>query len=279
MLLSYFISYGQGSVNMRHVHWLFFAVATLALAPAWAQPPTAPAQLTQFSGTIDSRDRRDSNGRRYEEHNVRLEAGERYRVSVMSSRFDPIVEVFQPGESRLRPAAEDDDSGPGDNARVIFIPAVSGNHVIRALSFLPGGAGSYFLRVEPALAFPPPLPTQLPRERAADTTVWTSYPGSLTEADPSLDGVHFDDYLVTLAAGEELIIRLDSEAFDPFVQIFRGDERENEVLAADDDSGLERNSLLLFAPVQAGDYVVRVTAWGTALQRGFVGDYRLRIGR
>lgn len=265
---------------MRLAPWLFLAAAvpTVALTPAGSQPPAAAAQSRQFEGALDAGDSRDANGRRYEDHRVTLQAGQSYRISMISARFDPIVQVWAPGSTE--PDAWDDDGGVGTNARALFTPTVAGDYVVRALAFLPESTGAYRLSVYPALPLPAPLPTQPPpAQRSPDTTVWTSYSGSLTEDDAILDVVHFDDYLVTLAAGEEMFVRLDSESFDPLVRVYPANAREGEHVAFDDDSGRRRNALLLFAPAQAGDYIVRVTAFPTTRTRGFLGDYRLRLGR
>lgn len=262
---------------MRLAPWLFFAAAvpTVALTPAGSQPP---AQSRQFDGVLDARDPRDADGRPYDDHAVTLQAGQGYRISVISARFDPLVQVLRRGGTE--PLAEDDDSGVGTNARALFVPTETGDYVVRALAFVPEAAGAYRLSVDPAVPLPPPLPTQPPpAQRSPDTTVWTSYSGSLTEDDAILDVVHFDDYLVTLAAGEEMFVRLDSEAFDPLIRIYPADGREGEHSAFDDDSGPGRNALLLFSPREAGGYIVRVTAFGTTRTRGFLGNYRLRIGR
>jgi hypothetical protein len=214
---------------------------------------------------------------RYQDQHMRFEQGRRYRVSVIASGFDPMVQVLRPGEPA--PLAEDDDSGPGLNARAVFTVPETGEYIVRVLSFLPEGRGAYRVTKEEARPLPPPEPTEPPAGRAPDRTVWTTYSGALAETDPTLDGIHFHDYLVTLEQGEEIFARLDSAAFDPVVQVLLPSQRESEFLAADDDSGGNRNAMLLFRAPRAGDYVVRVTAFAPTRTRGYLGDYRLRLGR
>jgi hypothetical protein len=259
--------------------WLFFATAVsiLAATPAIAQPTVTAAQPLQFSGRIETANRRDANGRRYQDHRVQLQAGERYRVSIMAARFDPRVQVFQPTGGA--PVAENDDTGNGQNARTTFVAPQTGSYILRAGAFLASAAGAYYLRVEQARPFPPPLATERPPNAGSNTTVWQDYQGRLSAEDPSLDGLNFDDYLVSLEAGERILVQLESTEFDPYIQILSAADREDEILASDDDSAGNRNALLMFAPRRSGNYVVRVIAWGTTLTRPFVGAYRLRIGR
>lgn len=265
---------------------IFFAalVTTLTPLPLYAQAeppadtsPSTPARPLQLTGAINDQSPRNSNGMPYEDRRQRFEQGRRYRVSVMASGFDPIVQILRPGETT--PVAWDDDSGPGVNARTVFVPRASGEYIIRTLSFVPEGRGTYRLYTEEALPLPPPQSTEPPAGRAPDRTIWTTYSGALTPTDPTLDGPHFDDYLVRLRANEEMFVRLDATAFDPLVQVLLPSQRESEFLAADDDSAGNRNALLLFRAPYAGDYIVRVTAFSPTRTRGYLGAYRLRIGR
>ena len=76
-------------------------------------------------------------------------------------------------------------------------------------------------------------------------------------------------------AGQSALIRLESEAFDPVVRIYSASQRGMSELVMDDDSGGGFNSFLMFAPEEAGSYIVRVTSFST--EGG--GAYRLRIAR
>ena len=259
---------------------LVFATAllTLPLLPLRAQPSQpAGASAGRTTGSLGDQSPRNGNGMRYEDHRVRFEQGRNYRVSVIATGFDPIVQILRPGETTA--LVEDDDSGPGLNARTVFVPPASGDYVVRTLSFLPEGKGAYYIYSEIAMPLPPPQPTEAPADRAPNRTVWTTYSGALAESDPTLDGIRFDDYLVRLSAGEEMFVRLDSTTFDPLVQVLLPSQRESEFLAADDDSGGSRNAMLLFTAQRAGDYIVRVTAFAPTRTRGYLGDYQLRIGR
>jgi hypothetical protein len=177
---------------------------------------------------------------------------------------------LEPGGDHV--LAEDDDSGTGFNARLLFTPQVAGSYRIRVIGVFPTLTGTYSLRIERA----PPLPDpHLVNSAPESTTTWISLTGQLKPESPAMEGRYFEDYLVRLGLHDELYIRLDSSDFDPLIQVLSATNREGSPLASDDDSGPGTNSLLLFNATEAGDYVIRVTSFGPNKS----GSYRLRIGR
>jgi hypothetical protein len=224
-------------------------------------------------GDIDGLDGVDSELRlKYEDFPFIFQEGRPLRISATSLDMDPRVRILRPGSSQ--PLMDDDDSGRGTNARLTFTPTETGLYIVRVLGMFRGFNGPYRLRIEAA----PPLPEPISAEGNApsETTRWTSFEGELSADDASLDGLHFDDYRVSLAADQELFLRLDSTQFDPVVQIYAPEDREGDYLVSDDDSGPGRNSLLLFRRDTAGDYIIRVTTFSDRLPTG---RYTLRVGR
>lgn len=78
-----------------------------------------------------------------------------------------------------------------------------------------------------------------------------------------------DNYTLTAAAGDVYVISLESKQFDAYLTVL--DSTDDQV-AFDDDSGADRDSLLLFAPVEDGAYTVRVSSFD-----GSGGDYTLTV--
>ena len=74
---------------------------TFIAAPASAQAPWSG------SGELTDSDSADGDQRRYDEHTIQLEAGQRYRFSVDSAAFDPMAKLYRQGSSE--PVAENDD--------------------------------------------------------------------------------------------------------------------------------------------------------------------------
>ncbi len=237
-------------------------------APVALAQTSAPADPAwSADGRLDETDARDGDERPYDDHLVGLAPGQRYRLSLTSEDFDPVVQLYRPGESE---AIAENDDGEGFNPRLFFTAGADGDYVVRVLGFSADAAGAYKLRIEPV----PPLPPVIAAAPVgSETTTWRVYTGDLPAGGAEEANVH--DYSLSLDAGTEALIRVDSEAFDPLVQVYRAGERDGEPLASDDDSGGGFDPLLLFRPEEAGDYLVRVTSFNG----GEGGSYRLRIGR
>jgi hypothetical protein len=226
--------------------------ATLALAaPAAAQPGTYHGSLTQCP-----------NGQ-----SLQLRAGQRYVISASSDSFDTVLRILRRGGTDV--LANDDDGGDGLNSRLTFSPGESGEYIACVTAWNSSGAGDYTLTVENA----PPLPAPVSRPTRTESAAWQVYDGTLAAGDGEDDGNRFDDYLVTIPTGQRAVISLDSTAFDAVVKVYRADARGGEPAASDDDSGGNLNSLLVFAPDEGGDFIVRVTSYSS----GSSGAYHLRI--
>jgi len=241
-------------------------ISLAALAVALAALPAAAQDWSAF-GELQDGDAQGEEGRRYDDHPIRLEAGRRYRLSVTSEAFDPMARLLRRGET----VAENDDYGESLNSRISYTPAESGDYVLRVTGFAGDARGAYSASVAPL----PPLPAPVSaRPASTQSTVWNVWQGALAAADPDRDGRHYDDYLVRFAAGQVRLIAVDAD-IDTMVQILRPADREGAALDEDDDSGPGFNPLLGFAPDEAGDYIVRVTSF----EADAVGAYRLRISR
>ncbi|HWT11745.1 MAG TPA: hypothetical protein VN231_03240 [Allosphingosinicella sp.] len=251
------------------------ATASLAaLAAAFSAVPAAGQAPWSVAGELQDSDRSTGEGdHRYDEHAVRLEAGQRYRISVESEAFDPVAQLYRAGEDE--PVAENDDSGASLNSRISYAPPSGGDFVLRVIGFSADARGAYTAEVAPM----PPLPAPIASPGTAVTTsgTWSLWQGELGPADADLDGQHYDDYLIRVEAGQTRYISVDSSSFDPLVQLLLPAARDSvpvETLDGDDDAGAGLNALLAFAPEEAGDYIVRVTSYGQG-----TGAYRLWVSQ
>lgn len=240
------------------------AMALLA-APASAQTPWS------VTGALEDGDSVGDEQHRYDEHRVRLDGGQRYRISVNSEAFDPVARLYGAGESE--PVAENDDSGESLNSRISYVPAASGDFVLRVVGFAAEARGAYTAEVA---ALPPlPAPISEPGSTVATSGTWLLWEGDLGPTDADREGHPYDDYLVHFDAGQRRFISLEGNGFDTVVQVLRASEREGGAIEQDDDTGVGFNSLLAFAPEEAGDYIVRVTSFG----EGATGAYRLWVSQ
>jgi hypothetical protein len=245
------------------------SLAALAATPALAQGPGAPLNIT---GELQDSDAKGDEDHRYDDHRIRLEAGQRYRITVEAEGFDTVARLMREGQEE--PVAENDDYGEGLNSRIAYSPTESGDYVLRVMGFAAEARGPYTARVEQA----PPLPAPISTAGTAVSTTgtWSLWEGALADTDPDHDGRHYVDYLVHFDAGQRRFISLEAVGdWDPMIEILTAAEREGDAADQDDDSGVGLNSLLAFQAEEAGDYIVRVTSFG----EGSTGRYRLWVSQ
>ena len=239
---------------------LVVAVSTIALAwavsPALAQDVQALRIGASVDGALTDADSATTGDEayRYDDYRFEARADQRLEAVLRADAFDAYLGVYAEGSDT--PSAEDDDGlGEDTNARLRFTPETSGTYILRArtLSGTDGGEYSLSLRERPA---PPRAP------RPSGLRVGSEQNGELTGRDPEQeDGGRYDAYVFRAAAGQRLIVTLESEAFDPKVLVGRMNGADFVELAQNDDGpddGL--NSRLVFTAPAAGDYVVRATA-------------------
>lgn len=126
-------------------------------------PPVTRANRTEqgswqvYEGTLAEGDQQDA-GRRFDDYEIRLRAGERALVSLESSDFDPVLEVYASERRGAEPIANNDDGGGGLNAFLVLAPEEAGSFILRAKGFSSAEAGAYRLRV--SIGAIPPRPAQ-----------------------------------------------------------------------------------------------------------------------
>lgn len=242
----------------------------VALAAAAMLCGAAAAQVTtvqRFNGVLGGSDSRDTGNRFYDDYQVQFAAGQRVRVTASraeGSSLDPYLEIYSP--SGGEPIATDDDSGGYPNARAEFTTAAAGVYFVRVRGFSSGSTGLYDLVIEPLASGPTPRVYRLDavNQGRFDTSV------------PRLngDGVHYVDYRIDLNAGDEILLRLDSDAFDPYLYVYSAGDENGTPLAADDDGGDGLNSSITFRAPRTGTYTVRAAQLAHA-----DGAYVLRMNR
>ncbi|MCT7955699.1 PPC domain-containing protein [Laspinema palackyanum] len=97
---------------------------------------------------------------------------------------------------------------------------------------------------------------------------------TLSERDiPTGQGGFARDYIVTLQPGDQVVIDLLSDSFDSIVTMIG----PNGMTIAENDDGPDgtTNSLLFSRITEAGNYIVRVRAFG----EGGVGEFNLKVTR
>jgi tetratricopeptide (TPR) repeat protein/CHAT domain-containing protein len=130
-----------------------------AVAMCCASPDrlAAAAQMTagqdkeivvlQVAGKLTGTDARDRvrKGSHHRVHEVPLQAGKHYLIDLVSADFDPFLRLENDTGKQL---AEDDDSGGGTKARLVFAAPGPGRYRIIGTSFKSGETGAYRLTVK-----------------------------------------------------------------------------------------------------------------------------------
>lgn len=246
------------------------AAACLALLSAASAAAQTEGQPWTVSGELQDGDSQSDEQHRHDDHVLRLEAGQRYRLWVSSETFDPIARLLRAGRSEV--LAENDDHGESLNSRIAFTPTESGDYVLRVLGFAADARGAYTATAERL----PPLPAPFAAPPAATVAAsWGVWEGELAATDPERDGRHYDDYLIHIDRGQTRLIAVDADGMDTMIQILRPADREGDALDENDDGGAGFNPLLGFTAEEAGDYIVRVIAF----EAEGTGAYRLRISQ
>ncbi len=203
----------------------------------------------------------------YDDYRFTSRAGQRLEAILRADAFDAYLSIYEDGAAGEPLASDDDGLGEGTSSRLRWTPDAAGTYVLRArtLGGLEGGAYRLSLQERPA-ARPAPRPTGI--------RLGATVRGSIGGRDPETDdGIRYDAYSFRGRAGDRVAIRVNSDAFDPMVQLGRMGGGEFQELASNDDYGGELNSYLVHTLDADGEYVIRARP----LSGGAQGAYTLSL--
>jgi len=222
-----------------------------------------PAQA--ISGRLDSKDAASADGKPIDYYKFPAKVNHRYAVTLLSTEFDAVLELGTGASGAWTKQRENDDGAGGTNARLEWVAREAGEVWIAARG-LSSDTGRYTLTLEDLGEAPPrAAPVTLAKGRAVE--------GRLEAGDEAEDDTYYDLYFVEGRAGEVIVVRMDSEGFDPVVAIGRGEGDDWTELDKDDDGGLGTNAHLEFRLPESGKFVIRAKAIG---QDGS-GAYTIRL--
>ena len=236
-------------------HAVLAASAAMLATPLAAQPAPTPNRPFSATGTLLG-----CNPQRGD-HGIRLTAGTRYTLRAASDDFDTVLALYRPGGNE--PVAENDDADGSLNSRIGYTASETGTYCLRVSGYGGRAGGSYTVSAEVAPPVAPPSDTPTRTE----STEWRVFDGELSDGAPR-------DYALTLAEGGVAMVSLESDAFDPVVEVRRADDPDGDVVDMDDDGGSGLNSFLVFSG-EAGEYLVRVRGYSSSAE----GPYTLKIGQ
>jgi hypothetical protein len=198
-------------------------------------------------------------------HKVPFKTGMTYTMDMIAKTqgFDPYLRLEDENGKRL---AQDDDSGGGLNARIVFRCEQAGTYKVIAAAYQGAASGKYELTLRENKSAPLAV-TKLPLKDGKVHIV-----DKLTVTDPR-DRVKQRSqcklYSVEMTAGKTYQIDLQSSKFDSYLRL---EDATGKELAHDDDGGGNRNARIIFNCQQNGTY--RITA--TTFFRG-LGEFTLSV--
>jgi hypothetical protein len=217
------------------------------------------------SGSLGSTDGTTDDGKPVDYYRFTARANRRYVVTMLAQGLDAYLEVGNGTGGAFAKERSDDDGGGGNNARLDWVARANGEVWILARSFSTD-TGRYTLLLEDMGDAPPPAPAVvLSRGKPVD--------GALEETDDQSEEGRYDLYYLDARAGEVVVIRMESEAFDPVVSIGRGDGGDWHELDKDDDGGLGTNAHLEYRIPETGRYMLRAQGIG----RDNTGAYTIHV--
>ncbi len=260
-----------------------------------APAPSAPAANPGASGDVllDSDGTLAADGRA--SWTVPVAAGERVRVTLTSSTFDPVLVVQPPGAGRL---SNDDFNGDRTRSELEIMVAAGGGMKVEIGAWGPSGPGTYHVHAErmtgavpaiaaaptPSPAAPPPhttwgtgrgyiaggaaVPSAPPP--AAIVRVGDRVEGSLGSGDATLPSGEFaDHYALTVTEAGHFAIEMESRALDSFLVVTgpNGERFEN------DDAGGALDSRVEIDASAPGEWSIVATSY----RAGMTGAYELKV--
>lgn len=224
-----------------------------ASLPMTASAQTAIRAGAPVSGSLGSDSPKADDGTPYALYEYSGRAGERIRVKMESGAFDGFLAVGSTAAPGCSDDCKfDDDSGGELNPQLSYTVPASGKVQIRANSISGDASGAFTLTVTSVPTPPPARPQALRLDTETKGTL-----GESSSRDDS-DRPH-DLWTVSGRRGQEVVVRVNADAFDPYVEFGQMQNNQFASSASDDDSGAGLNARLFVTLDNNGRGVVKVT--------------------
>ncbi|HZG44367.1 MAG TPA: DUF4344 domain-containing metallopeptidase, partial [Longimicrobium sp.] len=227
------------------------------------------------TGRLETSDPKLDDGSHYDVFTYTGNPGDEIVITLSSTSFDPYLTLARMFSGDVERVAQDDDSGPGNNAQVRATLNQTGTYVIMANSFSANETGPYSLIVQRA----DQVPTSQERGNASGMAALQAgqpVSGRLERSDPMLsDSSYADNYLYRGTPGEEVLVTMNSSDFDAFLTVASTDGEDVSDVRHDDDGAGGTNSQLRVRVNENGLYLVRANS----VRPRTTGSYTLMVTR
>ncbi len=190
------------------------------------------------------------NGKRAKLYRVRLDKGKSYQIDLQSKDFDAYLYLR---DAQGKVLAEDDDGGGGLNSRIVYTPDENAMFQIVATALDEGKTGDFALLVgEKGTVAKGTQELKLKDGKAEIMS-------ALADGDPVEQNKICKVFTCKFTAGRSYRILQQSTDFDSYLYLL---SPEGRILAQDDDSGGDLNSLIVHTPAASGTYRILATSLG-----------------
>jgi hypothetical protein len=179
-----------------------------------------------------------------------------------STELDAWLEMYDAAGDLIAINDDDDAAATTNSAVRVFAPA--GSYFLAATSYGRGETGAYQLTSEALTVHTGCLETWIVPGLAISQ--------SISAGDCDYSGYLTDPYTVVLRQGEVLTVRLESTAFDAYLELY---DLDGNLLAEDDDGAGGTNSLLTFTAPAYDGYIIAASTFDA----GETGAYTLTVTR
>jgi serine protease Do len=175
-------------------------------------------------------------------------AGQQVTIEMSSNQVDSyLILLTQDGEE----LAQDDDGGGDKNAKIVVTLPTDGSYLLLVNSYESGEAGAYRLRLKATAS----------SSNSRTGEVILNEKGVLENQDSVLssDGSLYDEYTFEGKQGQSILIRLESQEFDPYLALF---DSQGKLIAENDDaSQSDKNAQIRVTLPATGRYRLLVNAY------------------
>lgn len=257
-----------------------------------AAPATPIALGDTVTGKLEVEGLKLPDGKPFQSWRYTARAGERVVITNRSGDFDAYLQLYHVGGGTLREIERNDDGGGSLDAQLSVELAEAGDYLIVAGSFSTSATGDYRLSLEDmraACAAGGPCAvgeTSAGRDRLlpALNTAFAAFPaGDAISADlplpaPLMPGRgRFQSYRFEGRAGERIVVNMNAEQFDPYLDLALVRGSSLSVIGSDDDGGEGTNARLVATLPESGTYLLVASALSADSARG-AGAYTLSRG-
>ncbi len=197
-------------------------------------------------------------------YSFQASTNESISIAMNSAAFDTYLFLLGPNGSVI---GQDDDGGGDQNSLIKYTASTAGTYTIEATSYSRGVVGPFTVFLSVARGGEP--------VSCATTSIATnqSLSGSLTPSCPSTRrrGSYAKLYTFSANANDAISVSMNSGAFDAYLYLIGP---SGSLLAFDDDSGGNRNSLIRLTAPTSGSYTVEATSYAA----GSTGAFGLSLG-